>query len=862
MSMSIYNNISSMNSQNSLRVNNSDLTKSLERLSSGLRINRASDDASGLAISEKMRGQIRGLDRAVSNAQDGISLIQTAEGALNETTSILQRMRELSVQAANGTYTSNDRQEIQKEVDQLKSEIDRISTSTEFNTKKLLNGDATARWSSSDNTMIEALVRGKVISGDYKIDVTAKVGQNQVQKSNIMTLKSGAVAGDILTAAAGVGSVAASDNTSGIAGIKDLEGVRTGNIDDRTYRINVATVSAGGAFSGVAQGGGTAETISVADSVAVNGYYQQTGSSWTIRAISEDGTTRNNVAIDGDQAIVFSGAAANLNIIDAKVHGYFELEFTSDLQVSSAAGGTTAGVVARARFIDVKSGEAGSWSDVSVNTTGGLQVGAASVSGKKSDETTSSSVFVANSLLQLGTGDKVVKGDKVLLTIDDNFTTVLGQGTATSSQGAGAVKIDERFDDGAVGAPRELRGAYFVATSADGLQNTQLTAGAKTIDYHLAQLDEKTGSLTIGKISLDMSANSVGTQKDSEILAEFRGTGGLASAYTKLSDIEAFITPDGTNVFNVSQKVTLYGNGKQTDVFLEAADTIADLITKLQSAITGESTGLGITMGKADTDSKVAEFIAKGSSITNTDAAVEGTMIIRSLFNGAQGDIKVVADQKVLSALNLAEIQKSEENVYSVTVTNANNGRPVGAATVGNGIMENTIQGLGIQFKGNIGIDATWDSSKSKFDFTAETSPATAYLHVVDNSIDFQIGANEGQTMNTSIAQMDIKAMGLENVVVIDQTSAQKAVSLIDKALVTVNSERSKLGAVSNRLDHTINSLAVAGENLQASESRIRDVDVAKEMTQFTSKQLLSQAAMGMLAQANALPQGLMALLR
>lgn len=113
----------------------------MEKLSSGLRINRAADDAAGLAISEKMRGQIRGLNQAVRNAQDGISLIQTAEGALNETHSILQRMRELAVQSANDTNTAADRWEIQKEINQLSEELTRIANTTEFNTKNLLGGN-------------------------------------------------------------------------------------------------------------------------------------------------------------------------------------------------------------------------------------------------------------------------------------------------------------------------------------------------------------------------------------------------------------------------------------------------------------------------------------------------------------------------------------------------------------------------------------------------------------------------------------------------------------------------------------------------------------------------------------------------
>jgi flagellin len=123
-----------------LNITSSSVSKTTEKLSSGYRINRAADDAAGLSISEKMRGQIRGLTKASSNAQDGISLIQTAEGALNESHSILQRMRELSVQAANGTETDDDRESIQTEIEQLQSELTRISETTEFNTMKLLDG--------------------------------------------------------------------------------------------------------------------------------------------------------------------------------------------------------------------------------------------------------------------------------------------------------------------------------------------------------------------------------------------------------------------------------------------------------------------------------------------------------------------------------------------------------------------------------------------------------------------------------------------------------------------------------------------------------------------------------------------------
>lgn len=167
--MIINHNIAALNTHRQMGQAQSAQMDSMEKLSSGLRINSAKDDAAGLTISEKMRGQIRGLEQASTNAQDGISMIQTAEGTLSVTQDILQRMRELSVQAANDTNTSNDREEIQKEVTQLVEEIDRISSSTEFNTKKLLNGSSGLKV--ADGTQVTNASAGpNTKQGTYQID--------------------------------------------------------------------------------------------------------------------------------------------------------------------------------------------------------------------------------------------------------------------------------------------------------------------------------------------------------------------------------------------------------------------------------------------------------------------------------------------------------------------------------------------------------------------------------------------------------------------------------------------------------------------------------------------------------------------
>ncbi|WP_128103747.1 flagellin [Paenibacillus sp. DCT19] len=174
--MIINHNIAALNTHRQLSTNTLNTNKNIEKLSSGLRINRAGDDAAGLAISEKMRGQIRGLDQATRNAQDGISLIQTAEGALNETHSILQRMRELAVQSSNDTNTTPDREELQKEMNQLTSEINRIGNTTEFNTKKLLNGDLSEKSLVSPGTSTTttvSLAKGQtVVVGDNPVSWT------------------------------------------------------------------------------------------------------------------------------------------------------------------------------------------------------------------------------------------------------------------------------------------------------------------------------------------------------------------------------------------------------------------------------------------------------------------------------------------------------------------------------------------------------------------------------------------------------------------------------------------------------------------------------------------------------------------
>lgn len=183
--MIINHNLGAINAQRNMGINSGAAAKSMEKLSSGLRINRAGDDAAGLSISEKMRAQIRGLDQASTNAEDGISMIQTAEGALTETHSILQRMRELSVQSANDTNVSTDRDAIQAEMDELTKEIDRIATTTEFNTQKLLDGSFSGSFQIGANEGQKMdLSIGKMDAASLGLTSTVKVSETVTLSNN------------------------------------------------------------------------------------------------------------------------------------------------------------------------------------------------------------------------------------------------------------------------------------------------------------------------------------------------------------------------------------------------------------------------------------------------------------------------------------------------------------------------------------------------------------------------------------------------------------------------------------------------------------------------------------------------------
>ncbi|GCD09019.1 flagellin N-terminal helical domain-containing protein [Clostridium tagluense] len=293
--MIINHNLGAMNANRNMGINSSNANKSMEKLSSGLRINKAGDDAAGLAISEKMRGQIRGLDQASSNSQDAISLLQTGEGALNETTSILQRMRELAVQGSNDTLNTNDRGQIQKEMDQLVAETDRIGNNTEFNTKKLLNGGANVSGTSTVDQ--KALITGG--TGDTVVGtVVTLTGSTLATKAT--DSRAAAFAANVVDTATSANMTINGTNFTFAAGTTSADVIKT--INDAGVGVKASTTGTDLTLTSTAEG--SASKFS-SDATAIGLQVSKAGADATVAGAG-------SYTAQGNVVTVSSGAAKGL----------------------------------------------------------------------------------------------------------------------------------------------------------------------------------------------------------------------------------------------------------------------------------------------------------------------------------------------------------------------------------------------------------------------------------------------------------------------------------------------------------------------------------------------------------------------
>lgn len=554
--MRINHNIAALNTYSRLTQANTAQAKSLEKLSSGLRINRAGDDAAGLAISEKMRAQIGGLNQAARNSQDGISMVQTAEGALNETHSILQRMRELAVQSSNDTLVSDDREKIQAEIDQLSTEITRISNTTEFNNKNLLNGGLSSSTTNGRN-------------------ITLQTGANEDQN-----LSFGIKAMDAFSL--GVAGSSASVEASGDVTTASFTGTAAAIVND-----NVITVATSEVFGGIVSGatnitgttatsGGSVVTdavisISTAiDNAATEGKSIGTTTYANIGAFNTalgdcSGTAKTiTVKVDGgaDQTITFDAAYGGLgafadwgeviSLIEGDVAGVTAtIGDGSSLTLTSASTGTasTVEVTDNDTLLGALTESAGAAADYSVSfddgttlvTVDGVAADAVSIDGTGAYATLS---FNTGGIVDATTSGTITIGQTYTLTLSDTEgstgTTITGlASTATTATGTGdfagiTFTLDGALADGestnvtisaGAAATIAMDGTITKASASTGIDVSTRTAANNAItvlDEAITSVSEERGKLGAIQNRLEHTIANLSTTSENLTAAESR----------------------------------------------------------------------------------------------------------------------------------------------------------------------------------------------------------------------------------------------------------------------------------------------------------------------------------------------------
>ena len=765
--------------------NQGDLSQSINRLSSGLRINSFMDDPSRMSISEKMRGFILGLQTSSQNAQDGISYLQTAEGATTEITNMLQRMRELSVEGANGVYSANDRLEIQKEIDQLKAEIDRISETTQFNTKKLINGESSGAWNSGTDK-ISAVINGTVADGNYDISVDVKPGQNQVQSTQIFTLREGKL-----------GAYVGNQGTTNIGEVSSPDNIK--DTADGSYNVTVANPTDGGVAG--------ADMNSSMDFI---NSYQKEGSNMAFGTVSATALKTNE-------------------------SGYFMIEFTENSTTAENGAGY------RVKFISAETGEEGQWIDFETED------------GKLKGSYDSNGFNLEFEIPMLVGADTVNDGDKFLFSVTDAKDVTNNEDLMAN--GGGALQISQNG----------VQGPTIIYNQPNSLTKPDDKDGIveyNNVTVHMVTLDSETGTFDTGEITLGFQENT-GAAGNGQTLGgtasiEVRKGGEAATATTKLSELANFVDENGVELFASTQELKIYGNNTNTTIYLEGDDTIQDVVEKITKAITQD---LGMGSGLTEVDKKLVSF----NQIEGTGfGVVPGTMILQSALTGKDGELSFIGSQKLMDALGLEVVQESSQNIQTITATDNLTGVVVGERVTSNSRVTDVIPGIDLIVDTRTGVDAYYNTGTGKIDFKPSNrlENQNLNLHIVDARTEIQIGTEKGEKLDVSLPALNTAALGIGNTNINTQEDAQRAITEIDNALTKVVSARSKIGAHVNRLNSTINTLATAEENTTASESRIRDTDIAKETTAMTTAQVAYQANIAILAQANQIPAIALSLLQ
>jgi len=828
--MSVINtNVKALAAQASMSNVNKSMETAMERLSTGIRINSAKDDAAGLAIALRMTADIRGTAVAIRNANDGISLSQTAEGGLGQINDILQRMRELAVQSSNGTASADNRAASQLEITQLKQEIDTIAGRTNFNGIKLLDG-----------TAAKLNIQTGVNAGDM---MTMNISAARTQDIGV-----GGRASLTATGHAGTspGSLAKNIN----AGDLLINGVQVGaskDVDDNVSANPLET-----AFFNITTGAAAAGNTITVDSVVYTaaGALSATATRDAFLTAYNGAAGANYLATaDGTSGVkLVAKTVGNKTDVTAAVNAGAAV---SAVTVIQGGGDQSSSAIAKAAAINAVSAQSGVVATVGSTVVAGSAQSASALTGQ---------IFING----VGTGSFSTTGDAGV----SRSNTVAAINLISGQTGVRAVDTGDVnkgvqliADDG-----RNVIIGYNTLTAAS---TGVAAAGVNTGSY---QLTSTSGG------SINLSTSSSGNIANAGLaVGSFVANVSTVTSTSRATALSTVAPSNSTT--GVLAAGTMRINGVAIDAAATASDTASD-VTATSST-------------KASSAIAIAAAINAKSSLTGVTAKANANVIIGTEFDTTGSAAKVLRLNGINIAMSVeqsstrggivTEINKfsgqtgvvASDNGRGLTLTAAD-GRNISIALETNNTTAtaNETAGAGTVMRAkNIGLgvgDLTAANVFSHASAAPASSAATTYAGVTLNS-ELAFNLEGGSDGNTNFALLGFKTgtfggsnngIKISNIDVGSQSGAQLAITALDAAMKTVSMNQAQLGAYQNRLDSAIANLTEGSTNMNASRSRVLDTDYAKESTNLAKAQIISQAATAMLAQANQSAQSVLALLK
>ena len=801
MALVVNSNISSLNAQRQLNSSAMDLDQASERLASGRRINSAADDAAGLAISNRQTSQIRGLDQAIRNANDGISLIQTAEGALDESTNILQRMRELAIQSANGIYSDTDRATLDAEVQQLVSELDRIAETTSFNGQNILDGSqgtVDLQIGSEANQTISFSIDEMSTDSLGLSSTTSDISGGEMTEDGAVDVAEGAIQinGQGLSAITNFGNTAVTDTR-----IQDV-------LDDINNNISGVSATAFNVFEATQTADGILASTDTFD-IVVGSTDLAADTTYTIGGT---GITTSNldelVSLINDQ----TGGAVTASINSDNGRLVLSNSTGGEITVNNFTNGTAAGNIGFTTGADQSGSIAlssddgsdititkgGNGTDADLDVLGFREVGGVG-------QVQGAAVLAANQDDGIAAGDLKING-----------TTIAATPSAANSSSLQEVvdNVNAVSDDTGVTASIVAEQSFNadVSRTLVDLEATATTAAAIASDV-----------FEINGFTITMGANDDTAEEAATVInAQFANTG-----------VSAFVDDNGFVTLQSEAPITL---SETTAGALAALGTGFAAGTTTATAASASTTG-SLTLNGFDITG--IDLTTLDTAITDINAQVASTGVTASIDDNGEIQFKanstITVEMGSVDGFTTARALGLAESA-SGFATNNNDGL-VASSTNSDGFNNRLI------INPRIELDSANDSSIS-----VEVTTAGATATGLDNQ-------------NTD-AGAAITGSAISSISIATASAAQDAVESIDTALETINSTRSELGAVNNRLDFTVSNLSNVSENTSAARSRIVDADFAAESASLSRAQVLQQASQAMLAQANARPQQVLSLLQ